>query len=213
MQIGNLSYAYLNHLDPISRMILAAPEKYNYDIEVREDCISFQARISEAMLNQASQAAKEKGPEKEAPKPSYYLTQDQINRLKTKYNVSNLSVDEFHQLMDELSALGVVGEGEKFIVPGFNKDGYYTIRRPIILYAGAQKQGEGDRIFGREYFQDGDILSWLDEYKAKNDSWIDWFEQGNDKYSSPLQIMKNIDLYKQFNRDLGRIQSVLNQLR
>ena len=185
----------------------------NYSVEMHGDGgFTITALPHREPAQQTSPAVKPDEQRQAPAEPSYHLTQEQIDDLKARYTITDLTADEFHQLMDELAASGVVGEDEKFIVPGFNQDGYYTIRRPIILYGGAQKQGEGDRIFGRAYFQDGDILSWLNEYKAKNDAWINWFEQGNDKYSSPLQIMKNIDLYKQFNRDLGRIQSVLNQL-
>ena len=148
--------------------------------------------------------------------PSYRLTQEQIRKLKSGYSVSDISTDQFQQMMEELMDMGVIsGNDRSYFGPWLDKDGFIhggTRAFPGMELMGAQKT-EGDNRFNRDWFQGRNIFSWIDAYTMKNESCIDWFKNTTDPLFSDVEKMKNIAAYQQFNRDFGRIKNVLDQLR
>ena len=173
----------------------------------------------------------------EKTEQGYHLTDEQITYFKSKYDISNISTNEFHQLMDELTVLGVVNEGDGNILPRVVIiDGYETkaIRAPLppmtgpdedgVCFSAVMKKEHADRfrIFGssRSEFQSGDIVAWLLELKLKNENNVEWLKNDasdaifiTDPRNTALMKQKTISGIEEYNRLIGRIRDVLEQLR
>jgi hypothetical protein len=175
---------------------------------------------SPGATNPTSPAITRSESKSETSEPSYQLTGDQIDYFKSKYNVAAISVDAFHQLMDELADLGIVSEEDGSIVPRVDEFGNMGRIRPLHLglrYLGPLQGNSMVRIvknsiFDFADFQGGNITQWLEAYMTSNNAIIDWTQNSPENLNTDVVNQQNIASYRDFNRRIDCIKSVLNQL-
>lgn len=142
--------------------------------------------------------------------PTYKLNDEHIDDLKSRYDLENISIEDFQKLMKELADDGIVSEGDKSIA-GITEGKTRFVRRPIIQ--GLFKREIRDSLFGYTDFKFGSVFDWIEKLTAQNDAAIDWLTNSKADLNDPLVRRKNISSLQNYNHDATRIFEVLNQLK
>lgn len=142
--------------------------------------------------------------------PTYQISQEQVEELKKRYNLEDISKEDFHKLMSELKELGIVSEQDSQFFSETSSGGVEYTHRPIVL--GLFKKETTEQFFNFKGFEQGNLFDWISKIRKQNESAIEWLSNGESSLNDKMQDFRNSTQLERYNQDIDRLLTVLNSL-